>query len=59
MRGLIEQMPAWKSFSFMQASKEIQQAQMSRPESTQIQPQPGEKGKNPKRERDCPRERGT
>ena len=38
----------WKSFPFTQASKELQQAQTSRPESTQIQPQPGEKGRNPK-----------
>lgn len=44
----------WKSFPFTQASKELQQAQTSRPESTQIQPQPGEKGRNPKGVRDFP-----
>lgn len=45
-------------FTFTQASKELQQAQTSRPESTQIQPQPGEKGRNPERERDGVSERG-
>ena len=46
-------------FFFTQASKELQQAQTSRPESTQIQPQPGEKDRNPRREGLSPRERWT